>query len=176
MNRIKQAIRLALERGYTSDEKGNMFSPRGNMLKTHMRNSGGANYYFFSVNHTGRIVKVAYHKFISYQKYGETVFADGIVTRHLDGNSLNNEHSNIGYGTQSDNALDRDRTCRVNHARHASSFNRKYSNETIAEIKRMSESGQGYKKIMKAFGISSKWTLHYIIKNNYVTKETMGLI
>ena len=38
---------------------------------------------------------------------------DGMVTRHLDGNPLNNHISNLQYGSQSENGLDT-----VRHGRH----------------------------------------------------------
>lgn len=112
-----------------------------------------------------RFNKKSYHcnvdRLQAFQKYGEALYGDNIMVRHLDGNSLNNTWENIAIGTNSDNQMDIPERIRISRALYATSFMRKYDRQ---EVKRFHiENGNSYNKTMNYFKISSKGTLHYIL-------------
>ncbi len=125
-------------------------------------------YYHFGVKDSRKkVVNIPIHRMIAYQKYGTKIFKKGIVVRHLDGNHLNNEYSNIKIGTHQDNRLDIPIKKRLQLSLHATSYVKKYDHEKIIDLHKK---GNSYSKIMKEFNISSKGTISYIIKNSYSSK------
>ncbi len=54
----------------------------------------------------GRRRYIYEHRFVALKAYGPRALLPGIVVRHIDGNKLNNDPSNLILGTQSDNARD----------------------------------------------------------------------
>ena len=57
-----------------------------------------------------------FHHLQACQKFGDKIYEEGMVVRHLDGNPLNNTWDNIEIGTDYDNHMDRSRKDRVEHA------------------------------------------------------------
>lgn len=152
--------KIAKERGYRIDVDGNVYSKR---MKLNPMKMCPTNYLFFSVKINGKSEKVMVHRFQAYAKYGDKTFEKGIVVRHLNGNSLDNSWDNIAIGTQHDNMMDIPAHIRLANAIRASSFAKKYDHDAVLEYYRHSKS---YKKTMETFNITSKGTLHFIIKNN----------
>lgn len=149
---------IAKERGYTITSDGTVYSPKGNMVGTHGRDG----YRYFSFRMDGKIVKVYFHRFQAYIKFGDTLYEDNMMVRHLDGNYLNNSESNIDLGTNSDNMMDIPKGVRVSRSSNAS---KKYSDELAQAIKLDKENGMSYKELMIKYNISSKGTLSYIINH-----------
>lgn len=153
---------FAYEKGYRVDENGNCFNIKNSnkFLKGYIKNNG---YIYISIrNYENKICKISIHRLQAYQKFGNKIYEEKIVIRHLDGNKLNNSFNNIEIGTQSENALDQSKEIRINKSSNA---NKKYSNELVLEIKEYYKSGHTYKETMEKFNISSKGTLSYIINN-----------
>lgn len=158
---MDNVIRAYLK-GYRMTVDGDVISKTGNKLKLFNRGSGkGRAYLAFNFRHAGNNIKLSAHRLQAFQKFGMELLKDGIVVRHLDGNSMNNSYNNIGIGTQSENMMDRDVDSRVKHALHATSFVRKYDKESVRKFHK--NNGNSYKITMKEFGISSKGTLHHIL-------------
>lgn len=153
--------KVAKEKGYRIDINGNAFS-RKQTLKVRKRQKAYP-YYCFNIKVEGKNRVIMVHRLQAYQKFGDALFGEGIVVRHLNGNSLDNSWDNIAIGTQHDNMMDIPAHIRLANAIRASSFAKKYDHDAVLEYYRHSKS---YKKTMEAFNITSKGTLHFIIKNN----------
>jgi len=167
-----EGVIVAYNKGYRVVD-GKVISPfTGKIRKVVIHERNGYKRARFNV--AGR---TSYHKFVvnvhqlaAYQKYGSMVFEEGIVVRHLDGNSLNNKDYNIDIGSHSDNAMDKFKKDRTEQAIIASTNIRKFSDIEMEAIRTSRNEGATYKDIMFEFDISSKGTLHYILNTNYVTK------
>lgn len=149
---------LALEKGYTIDDNGNVYGLKGNILKEFFCTNGYK--YFNFRDKDNKIIKVASHRFQAYNKFGNKIYEKGVLVRHLDGNSLNNSISNIELGSQSDNMMDQPKEVRI---KKASKANKVYSDEVVKQIIIDHENGLSYKDLMQKYNISSKGTLSYII-------------
>lgn len=151
--RIEQ---VAFNRGYRVTEEGVLLNPRG--VRVGVPSSEG--YITTQIRVDKRRVQFRCHRLQAYQKYGEMLYEEGIVTRHLDGDRENNSWENIAIGTQSDNMMDIPEQVRIKRAIHASSFNKKYNESEVIDFYNECRS---YKKTMEKFKITSKGTLHYIL-------------
>jgi hypothetical protein len=150
-------IKHAFDKGFNIDKEGNVTGIKGNRLK----GSNDRGYIQFSMRINDKRVNIFAHRLQAYKKFGEDMFKDGIVVRHLDGNSVNNSWDNITIGTHSENMLDMPKDVRISKALHATSFVRKYDKE---EVRSFYSECKSYKKTMDHFNITSKSTLHFILK------------
>ena len=157
-NKFNRLEILAKQKGYVVLEDGTVNGPNKNDIGT--INNG---YVFINLRVAGKCRNVRAHRLQAYQKYGEAIYSKGIVVRHLDGNPLNNSHTNIAIGNNSDNMMDKPKEQRMKDALHATSFVRKHSHEEIISYH---EKHNSYKKTMEKFNISSKGTLHFILKKS----------
>lgn len=146
------------KRGYTVSEEGIAYNPKGE--KVGHLGSGGYKRLKVRINKKGVGVKI--HRLQAYQKYGDKIYGEGVVVRHLDGDKLNNSWDNILIGTNSDNQMDIPEQIRIKRALTATSYIRKYDKE---EVKNFHKKEKSYKKTMEKFNISSKGTLNYILNN-----------
>lgn len=151
---------IASKKGYQVTEEGKVIGLTGKYLSDKPVNKGG--YHFFSFRYKGERIVVLTHRLQAYQKYGISLYDEGIVVRHKDGNSLNNCWNNILIGSQSENIMDIPKQIRIKRAVYAASHLKKYNDE---EIKKYYDSVKSYKETMNKFNISSKGTLHYILNN-----------
>ncbi len=149
----------AYKKGYRVKENGVVVSPNGfepkpinhcGYLRINMRINGKHSYF--------RI-----HRLQAYQKFGDKVFNDGIVVRHLNGNPKDNSKDNISIGSHSDNMMDISVDIRLKKAIHASSHIKVHNHEDIIDYY---NSVKSYKQTMNKYNISSKGTLAYILKKN----------
>jgi hypothetical protein len=121
--------------------------------------------WLFSIRYKGKSISVLVHKLCAFQKYGYIAFSYECI-RHLDGNRTNNILENIEIGSYSDNQLDKSPEERKREATIAShSHIMKWNEEEVAMIKNYHKTSHSYRKTMTRFGISSKGTLHFILKN-----------
>lgn len=160
---------IAYSKGYRCDEKGNVISPLGNLLKLRIDSRG---YQAFSVNiglKGGKGVPV--HRLQAYMKFGDRIFEKNIHVRHLDGNPTNNSYDNIGIGTPYENSMDRDPEDRMKYAINASTGNRKFTDDEMVKILEFYDGCKSYKQTMQEFGITSKGSLWFMLNNRYVTKK-----
>ena len=152
----------AKKRGYRVDKFGHAFNKHNREVGT----IGCRGYRYFAFrDENNKIIKVYIHRMQAYQKYGKRLYQDGILVRHLDGNSLNNHRDNIAIGTALDNHYDKPYSVRSNNNERLRLLNIKYSNEKVIEIQNKHKAGFTYKQLMKEYGINSKGTMSYIINH-----------
>ena len=112
-----------------------------------------------------------FHRLQAYQKFGDKIYEEGMVVRHLDGNPLNNTWDNIEIGTDYDNHMDIPSNVRMNLAIKATKAIIRWDYKVIRV---MHDSGMSYSQIMKETGITSKGTLSYIINERYINRDDMS--
>ena len=150
---------IVTKRGYLVTEDGILLNPKGFKIG-HIDKQG---YIQTSVRINKKVVIFYAHRLQAFQKYGSKLFANDIVTRHINGNSLDNSWNNIVIGSHSENMMDIPEQIRIKKAKYASSFIKKYNDVEVIEFYNTFKS---YKKTMDMFGISSKGTLNYILKKH----------
>lgn len=149
---------IARDKGYVVLEDGTVNGPqRENIGRVHQ------GYHRFKIRVDGVNKNIMTHRLQALQKFGENIYKDNLVVRHLNGVSTDNSFGNIGIGSMSDNFMDIPRDERIRRAKHASTFVKKYDHEDVIDFYNECNS---YKETMKEFGITSKGTLHFILKKN----------
>jgi hypothetical protein len=98
---------IFLDKGYKFDVDGNVISP----FNRYKRGGDKAKYIHIGFTYEGKHIRVLAHRLQAYIKYGDAIYAKGIVVRHLDGNPKNNKLENIAIGNQLDNWNDYVRLC-----------------------------------------------------------------
>ena len=121
-----------------------------------------------SVYYKGKNVNISIARLIAYFKYGNKLFEEGIVTRHLNGNSEDYSFDNIAIGTTSDNMMDIPREERIKHAQLASSYRRKYSDELEDQICQEYRNGFGYGTVGKKFNIPKSTIRSMLIRRKVI--------
>lgn len=156
---------IAKEKGYYSDILGNIYSPfqKLNLIKT---NSNTTPYYVFGVRYKNKVRIIMTHRFIAYLKFGDKIFDEGIVVRHLNSNSLDNSYENILLGTHTDNMRDKSKNVTVKAAIIAASKNRRFSDNQVMEIIFDRKNDFSYKKLCEKYN-TSKGTLSYFFNKAY---------
>jgi len=161
MSKTKEAIKLAHEKGYYINAAGEVYSHLGKKRK--LAESGrSVRYLYFTIHlRPGESFPIPVHQLQAYQKFKDKLFEPGILVRHLNGNSLDNSWDNLALGSGSENANDRKPADRKQHAQLAArSQKRCKSDEFWDMIRSEYQSGMGYKKLEKKYGISRS-TLSY---------------
>lgn len=156
-NRVEK---LMFDKEYTIDEHGRLFDKFGREIIGSI-NSQGRRCTGVRLDN-GKVKRVPFHRMVAYAKFGDDIYIDGIVVRHLDGNPLNNSWDNIAIGSHSDNMMDIPKSIRIANAGLA---NMKYDKDMVNMIKSLRSKGLKYADIMKETGISSKGTISYIINH-----------
>ncbi len=152
---------VAMSRGYKVRSDGSVFSPYKQSDAGTITGWNDAGYLFFTIRHQGKFLKVSIARLHALQKFGEDlVYNEQMEVRHLNGNSMDNSEDNIGIGTASQNAMDKDPRTR---RRVSSMANKKHDHFKIIEAHK---SGMSYKRIMAEFGINSKGTVSFIIRQS----------
>lgn len=147
--------KILYEKGYRISPEHDIINPKGEVLKGGVKN--GYRVVYCRKDKKPSVVFV--HRLAAYQKFGDSMFAPGVVVRHLNGNSLDNSYGNIALGTQSQNMMDKPPEVRMRCALNATSHVRKYDR---SEVKSYYQE-HGFKKAMEHFGISSKGTMSFIL-------------
>ena len=162
MTKQEEITRLSKEKGYYVDKKGDVFNKDGKSISLSSNNKG-TGYKSFNIRVNGSNPTRSFvHRLQAFQKFGDVIFKEDMVIRHLNGDSLDNSFENIGIGTLSDNMLDIPKEKRVLNA-----SNPKHDHEKIIQD---FKNGYTYKEIMEKYGITSKGTVSFIVnkslKNN----------
>lgn len=157
--RSANGVREAFRRGYRI-VYGFAVNPEGRVLKcqSHAR-PGRTGYLRFGIKLDGKKVSVMVHKLVAFQKFGEASLAPGVHVRHHDNDPLNNRNGNILLGNAHENMMDRPESDRRDHA---SKGNRKISEEVLAAIRKDHQSGIGYKKLRKKYGLPISMFSYYL--------------
>jgi hypothetical protein len=160
MSKQELLTKVFFERGYSITDEGKVFNPKGEERKLGKTKDG-----YYSINlrlPKGNSTRVFIHKIQAFKKFGDKIFEQDIVIRHLNGISTNNTWENIGIGSQSDNLMDIPKV-----RRRELSSNPKYNHLNIIRDR---EKGFTYKELMLKYNISSTGTLSFII-NKSIEKE-----
>lgn len=160
MSRTNLALLSAHSRWYRSTSEWKIMSPRGKVLNT-LRNTMGYEHFCYKKCY------ITVHRFVTYEKYWNRLFAKWIVVRHLDGNMTNNRPENLSIWTQSENMLDVPKERRVKHAIHSSSFIMIHDHRLIISLR---NAWMTYAQIKEITGIKSGGTLSFIIRNSLESK------
>lgn len=169
-------ILIAIEKGYSLDKEGNIFSPKG-QIKGKTTRSRNRTYKVISIKLPkelgGKITQVKAHRLQAYQKFGDELFVPKIEVRHLNGNSLDNSWDNLALGTTSENSLDKPQEIRTQLAINAASKLRKLTKEQSEKLREDRSSGFSYEELANKYDIS-KSTVSYVC-NNKTYKVNMGV-
>lgn len=166
MSKINETLKIAVSKGYYVDNDGNAHSKR-QKLKGRVNTSG---YYVITISVYGKGEKILIHRLMGYQKFGESMFEEGMEIRHLDGNSLNNSYDNISIGTHSDNMFDIPKEIRQYNSKHA---RKKYSDELIEQLKIERNKGLTYKELHQKYNISKCVLSYYLGKDTRKRKQVI---
>ncbi len=104
MKKLKIVLEQVVKAGYSIDKQGVVRNPKGKVLSGSLYDGYlkiGVRTKFNS-SYALRI-----HKLQAYIKFGDEIFEEGIVIRHLNNNSQDNSWDNIDIGTQSENMMDK---------------------------------------------------------------------
>lgn len=161
MRRSKKitAVLIAFRKGYRVSEVGEVTAASGRKRSPYDDRKG---YLSFKIKDGGVEYNVAVHLLAAYQWFGEGAFAEGVETRHLDGNSLNNNKKNIAIGMHFQNTLDKDKENRTLDARRAGRVRSKISEGEVRNLRKDRDRGMLYKELMEKYGIP-KTTVSYIV-------------
>ena len=155
--------KIAFEKGYYVNNLGEAYSYKNKKLKLKIVNGF---YYCFNIRYLGVCRRIKVYRLQAYQKFKDEIYKDGIVVRHLDGNSFNNSVDNIDIGTSFDNYMGQPVEQRLKFINNAGKANRKYSKQTILQIRDFYNKCKSYKKVKAKFNISSSGTLNSLLKRN----------
>lgn len=164
----------AYEIGYRVNVDGVFTGPRGNVIPIKCKSNH--RYPQALITMGGKRHNILIHRFAAYCSYGEDVFADGIVVRHLNADVLDVSRGNIAIGTHSDNELDKPNEVRSKNARQAVLSRedtrrltmRKFTDDQARSIKIRLASGERGADIAREFDVS-KDTIYQIKRGETYT-------
>lgn len=158
--------KLLVKLGFTIDKNGNVYNKDGVALKGKLK--GG--YKAIAIRIDGKRKDVKIHRFQAYMKYGDVLFEDGVVVRHLNNNKLDNSWGNIEIGSPYDNSMDNPPEERMRYAINASKASNKYGKDFVEKIRKEHSNGITYKEIMDKYNLP-KSSVSHIINNDYVVHD-----
>ena len=162
MNREQIAYLL----GYRVTKDGNLLNPKG--IKLGCVNHHGYEQTGLNVNKKHK--NIFTHRLQAYQKYGNKLFEDGIVVRHLNGNKIDNSWDNISIGTQRDNILDIPKEKRKRKNLNANKSHIKYPKSLVYKLREEYNELKSYKKLSVKYNIPMS-SVQSLIKVRKVFKD-----
>lgn len=161
MNKQEEVIRLSKLKGYYVDKNGVLFNKKDEKITLSKTKKG---YFSFNIRVNGsKPTRSFVHRLQAYQKFGDEIFNENLVIRHLNGDSTDNTYNNIGIGTPSDNMMDIPKNKRIVNA-----SNPTHNHESIISDRK---NGYTYKELMEKYDISSKGTISFIVNKSLKNKE-----
>jgi hypothetical protein len=155
VNKTNKALVLAHRKGYRVTGEGEVVNAVGRERKCQRKKSGKDLRLVFNISVGGRNkMPVSVHKLQAYQMFGEEMFAEGMVVRHLDGNPLNNIPENIAVGTVRDNIMDRDPEERKAHALKAAAGRTNLREDWDLIETDHRDNNMGFKLLSRKYGVS----------------------
>ena len=154
-SKAARVLLAAVAAGYRADSEGNVYSPKGRVLRVWK-----SPYLRFVAWLDRKTHRVPVHRLVAYQKFGAVIFAPGVQVRHLDNNHLNNRWSNIGVGSQADNSRDvsseewRRRNARSLQMAHTACT--RCNPAMAARMKELRESGLSWRHVGALTGFSDR--------------------
>lgn len=161
LSQIRKSIYIAYEKGYRVTETGELYGLKGKRLVVKRR--GKQRYPTFSVN-VGKLTKsgvfgIPVHRFAGFCFYGDRIFEEELVLRHLNGDTEDVSKTNLVLGTHSQNNLDkpaevRRRAAILARAAQGRPMNSRFTDEEVREILRRLESGESAPRIAEEYGVT----------------------
>lgn len=133
----------AYEKGYRVTKEGHLLNPKGE--KIGCVNQHGYEHFKFMINK--KRTNISTHRLQAYQKYGNKLFKDGIVVRHLNSNSLDNSWGNIAIGTQKENMMDRPKEKSKRDTSKANKANIKYTKDFVLKLRKEYKEKKNYSEL-----------------------------
>lgn len=149
---------FAYNRGYRISRDGNVIGIDGKSVNVAYNSK---KYYRFRLTRDHKRIDITVHRLQAYQKFKDEIFREDLEVRHFDGNKINNSEDNILLGTHSQNMLDIPMKIRIEKSSKA---NKKYDDSFIIKVKEFYDNTKSYQQCLDKFGLSSKGTLHYLLK------------
>ena len=140
---------IAYDRGYRVTNNGKLIGLSNKVIGC-VNNNGYENTGF---NVNKKYINIATHRLQAYQKYGDKLYEDGIVVRHLNGNKLDNSWDNIAIGTYRDNAMDIPKEIRTSIAIARAKASIKYPKEFVLKLKREYKEIKSYRELGRKYDI-----------------------
>ena len=142
---------IAYERGYRVTKDGQFIGLSNKVIGC--VNSAGYEHTGFNINkkHTN----ISTHRLQAYQKYGDKLYEDGIVVRHLNGNPLDNSWDNIAIGTYRDNSMDRPKEKSKRDTSKANKANIKYTKDFVLKLKEEYKEKKNYSELGRKYNINN---------------------
>lgn len=151
------------ERGVTIDKDGRVFNKNGIELNGRILEQG---YRVIALRVEGKKQNVKVHRFQAYMKYGDKLYEDGVVVRHLNNNKLDNSWDNIAIGSCKENSMDNPPEERLKYAIKAAKAANKYTKEFVEKIRKEHLNGLTYNEIIDKYDLP-KSSVSYIINHAY---------
>lgn len=147
---IDDKVKQAYDKGYRILNDGVIIGLRGQVVKGDIDMWNYRRFKIRDVNGKNKNIKAS--RLQAYQKFGDTMFKDGIVVRHLNGDSLMDTKENIVIGTESDNRMDIPQNIRQQMAQKAASKTKRFSDDQIREIRKDREDGFKLQGLVEKYG------------------------
>jgi len=115
---------LAYQQGYRMTKDGQLLGIKGKPIKG-WKDSGYNEHQFRDPSNPKKHLKFKWSRLQAYQKFGNLIYVEGTVVRHLNSDRGDDSWDNIAIGTQSQNLMDMPKEDRIKKARHAGMHNNK---------------------------------------------------
>ena len=148
---------IIFNQGYIIDKQGRVFNPRKQLLNCFINKYG---YVIIGVRIDNSTKHIRAHRLQAYIKFGNAMFAPGIVVRHLNDIKTDNTWDNILIGTYSENSMDIPIDLRK--SRVLSSVVRKYDYESVISFYNKTKS---YKQTMIKFNMPQRSSLTRVLQS-----------
>lgn len=160
-------LQIAYDRGYRVTKDGYFLNPKGKVIGNNIDSRG--------YKQTGIIINKKYkslytHRLQAYQKFGDKLFKNGIVVRHLNGNKLDNSWGNIAIGTNRDNQMDISKEIRQKRCLPSIKAQIKYPKEFVLKLREEYKEVKNYSKLAIKYNIERK-CMWYLINKRKVFKD-----
>lgn len=170
MTQNRRAIELAYKKGYRVTEEGELIGLKGDPLK--VKAYGKQRYPTFTVNGVSftksGIKSIRVHQFAAYCFYGEAMFEDGIIVRHLNDNPYDFSKENIALGTDKDNKAD------IPMRKRSYMTARRLSFEQAEEIRGLFDKGVNSVDISERYGITRNYVYDIVNYRSWRIEEELN--
>jgi len=148
---------IAYERGYRVTKEGQLIGLSNKVVGCD--NSKGYEKIHICINK--KYKNLLTHRLQAYQKYGNKLYEDGIMVRHLNGNSLDNSWGNIAIGTRRDNAMDIPIEIRTKMSIQRAKSNIKYPKKFVLKLREDYKVIKNYAELGRKYNIPTAiiWSL-----------------
>jgi len=155
---MKEKEKYLYDKGYRISKDGVCTNPQGKILIGSLDKHG---YPKIGVRAEGKCFAVHMHRLQAYIKFGDMLYTEGLIVRHVDSHRLNYKYDNILLGTYSENMYDKHPSLRKKQGKITPGYELKHG---ISEIITYYKNSKSFIKTMKHFNIQEKEILYNILK------------